>query len=80
LWAYQRVAPSVEHVTAYHDLDSPQDMRADAAAAGARLPVVAPGDAYADLYTGYPTDLPKREIEVTEAAARIANALHLHLD
>jgi len=67
-------------VTAYHDLDSPQAMRADAAAAGDRLPVVAPRLAYTDLYTGYPTDLPKRQIEVSEAAQRIANALHLHLD
>ena len=30
--------------------------------------------------TGFPSDLPKREIEVTEAAQRIANALSLHLD
>jgi len=67
-------------VTAYHDLDSPQAMRADAAVAGARLPVVAPRLAYTDLYSGFPTDLPKQEIEVTEAAQRIANALHLHLD
>lgn len=67
-------------MTAYHDLDSPQAMHADAAVAEARLPAVAPRLAYADLYTGYPTDLPKREIEVTEAAQRIANALHLHLD
>ena len=67
-------------MTAYHDLDSPQEMHADAEVAGARLPVIAPRLAYTDLYTGYPTDLPKREIQVTEAAARIANALHLHLD
>jgi hypothetical protein len=67
-------------VTAYHELDSPQDMRSDAAAAGARLPVLPTRLGYADLYTGYPTDLPKREIEVTEAAQRLANALHLHLD
>ncbi len=80
MWDYRSVARSVEDVTAYHELDSPQDMRADAAMAGERLPVVAPRLAYADLYTGYPTDLPKREIEVTEAAQRIANALHLHLD
>jgi hypothetical protein len=67
-------------VTAYDDLDSPQAMRADAAVAGARLPLVAPRLAYADLYTGFPTDLPKREIEVSEAAQRLAGALHLHLD
>ena len=56
-------------------------MHADAAVVDARLPRGrARGSAYADLYAGYPTDLPKREIEVTEAAQRIANALHLHLD
>ena len=31
-------------------------------------------------YDDYPTDLPKRGVEVTEAAQRLANALHLHLD
>jgi hypothetical protein len=64
-------------VTAYDDLDSPTTMHADAAVAGQRLPRLAPRLAYADLYTGFPHDLPKHEIEVTEAAQRIANALHL---
>ena len=67
-------------MTAYHDLDSPQTMHADAAAVGQRLPRLAPRLAYADLYTGYLQDLPKREIQIGEAAQRIANALHLHLD
>lgn len=62
-------------MTAYHDLDSPQTMRADAAAAGARLPQVLPRLAYTDLYSGYPTDLPKPQIEVTEAAQRLARAI-----
>jgi hypothetical protein len=55
-------------------------MHADAAVVDARLPRVTPRSAHIDLYAGYPTDLPKREIEITEAAQRIANALHLHLD
>ena len=67
-------------MSAFFELDSPQTMHVDAAAVDARLPLAAPRLAYADLYAGYPTDLPKREIQVTEAAARIANALHLHLD
>ena len=67
-------------MTAYHELDSPQTMHSDAVAAGQRLPRLARRLAYADLYSGYPHDLPKAEIEVTEAAQRIANALHLHLD
>ena len=67
-------------MSAFFELDSPQTMQADAAAVDARLPFVAPRLPYADLYAGYPTDLPKREIEITEAAQRLANALHLHLD
>ena len=63
----------------WFELDSPQTMRSDAAAVGARLHL-APPLPYADLYAGFPSDLPKPEIEVTEAAQRIANALHLHLD
>ena len=72
--------PSVEVVSAFYELDSPQMMSADAAAVGQRLPLVAPRLAYTDVYAGFPTDLPKREIQVTEAAQRIANALQLHLD
>jgi len=67
-------------VSAFFELDSPQTMQADAAAVGARLPLVSPRLAYTDLYTDFPHDLPKGEIEITEAAQRIANALHLHLD
>ena len=67
-------------MSAFFELDSPQTMHVDAAAVGARLPLVAPRLAYTDLYADFPHDLPKREIEITEAAQRIANALHLHLD
>lgn len=31
-------------------------------------------------FEDYPAEVAKREIRVSEAAARIANALHLHLD
>ena len=31
-------------------------------------------------YDDFPREVPKREIAVSEAAARLANALHLHLD
>ena len=31
-------------------------------------------------FEDYPTEVGKREIRVSDAAARIANALHLHLD
>ena len=62
-------------MTAYHDLDSPQTMHADAAAVGDRLPAVAPCLAYTDLYATYPTDLPKPEVEIGEAAQRLAAAV-----
>jgi hypothetical protein len=67
-------------VSAFFEMDSPRTMRADAAAVGARLPLVTPRLAYTDLYTDFPHDLPKGGIEISAAAARIANALHLHLD
>jgi hypothetical protein len=31
-------------------------------------------------YDDFPREVPKREVRVNEAAQRIANALHLHLD
>ena len=31
-------------------------------------------------YDDYPREVAKRDIAVSEAAARLANALHLHLD
>ena len=69
----------------YDEIDSPSAMRADAAAAGRALRLDrvaeaavagAPSLAY-DQLAGEET---KREIAIDEAAARIANALHLHLD
>jgi len=67
-------------VSAFFELDSPQTMHTDAAAVGLRLPLVTPRLAYTDLYTDFPHDLPKGGIEISEAAQRLANALHLHLD
>jgi len=80
VWEYQSVAPTVDRVTAFFELDSPQKMHVDAAIVDARLPLVEPRLAYTDLYTDFPHDLPKGGIEVSEAAQRLANALHLHLD
>jgi len=31
-------------------------------------------------FEDYPRDLPKRDIAISDAAARLAGALHLHLD
>jgi hypothetical protein len=65
-------------VTAYDDLDTLQAMRDDASVVTRNLP--APHAAPGYLLVDYPRDLPKREIEISEAAQRLANALHLHLD
>ena len=62
-------------MSAWFELDSPQKMHVDAAAVDARLPLVSPRLAYTDLYTSFPHDLPKGEIEITEAAQRLANAV-----
>jgi hypothetical protein len=64
-------------MTAYHDLDSPQDMRTDAAAV--LLPTARDltyATPYADLYAQFPTDRPKRDVEVSEAARRLAAAIY----
>jgi len=65
-------------MTAYHDLDSPQAMRDDASAATRNLP--APQAVPSYFVVDYDRDLPKREIRISAAAQRLANALHLHLD
>ncbi|WP_182526277.1 hypothetical protein [Nocardioides dongkuii] len=61
---------------AYDDLGPLVQMHADCEAAARRLDLTAPSLRYDD----YPREVVKRDIEITEAAARIANALHLHLD
>jgi hypothetical protein len=80
-WVYFSVAPSVGVMTqlSYDDLGSVQEMHDDCEAAVRHLPEgseSAPSLRYED----FPHDLPKPEIEVSEAATRIANALELHLD
>ena len=72
------------HLT-HDELDSVSRQRADCAAVGrnlrleraARAIVVGPPSLE---YDDFPRDVAKRDIAVSEAAARLANALHLHLD
>ncbi|NPC95473.1 hypothetical protein [Nocardioides sp. zg-DK7169] len=76
---------------AYDDLATLPEMQDDCRAAGAHLPAAAAGGDLARaaraavrpapsiLFADYPTDSAKG-LEVTEAAQRLANALHLHLD
>ena len=65
--------------------ETPRDMYADARAARDHLRLekiarraVRPAPSLD--YDDYPREVVKREIRVDEAAQRIANALHLHLD
>ncbi len=71
--------------TSYDEIDSPATMRADAAATGRalrldRLAEAAVAGAPSLEYDDFPREVPKRDIAIDEAAARIANALNLYLD
>jgi hypothetical protein len=88
-WEYPSVAASVDGMThrrtSYDEIDSPATMRADAAATGLalrlhRLAEAAVAGAPSLEYDDFPREVRKRDIAIDEAAARIANALHLHLD
>ena len=72
-------------MTAYDDLATPAQMREDCRAAGrhlrleraaAKVHQPAPSIHFED----FPREVRKRDIEVSAAAQRIANALELHLD
>lgn len=65
--------------SAYDDLDSTTTMRADAIAAASHLQwPVAPSASI--RFEDYPQDRAKPQLSVSDAAARLASALHLHLD
>jgi hypothetical protein len=72
----------------YDEIDTPTIMRRDAAAAGRALQLdgvdtvaeAAAAGAPSLEYADHPREIAKRDVAVDEAAARIANALHLHLD
>ena len=73
------------HRLAYDDASTPQEMSADCRAVGENLRLqraakAAVRPAPSIHFEDYPREVTKREIRVSEAAARLANALHLHLD
>jgi hypothetical protein len=88
---YPAVAVSVEsmadrsaHLT-HAELDTPSRLREDGAAVGRALRLERIADAAVAgapslAYDDFPREVGKRDIEVTEAAARIAAALNLYLD
>ena len=64
-------------------LTSPSTLRADCEAVNRQLQRAAARasrPAPSIHFDEYPREMPKREIEISEAAQRLANALHLHLD
>ena len=69
-----------------HDELSPTpEMAADCRAVGVNLKLERAARAAVSTppsirFEDYPTEVRKREIKVSDAAARVANALHLHLD
>lgn len=83
-WVYLSVIPTVGDMTPYEEIDSPTDSRADCEAVNGRLAraarrAVEPAPSI--HFEDYPREIPKRgEIRIDEAAQRLANALHLHLD
>jgi len=72
-------------VTAYDDLATPAQMREDCRATGRHLRLERAAEkitqpAPSILFEDFPREVPKRDIEISAAAQRIANALELHLD
>jgi hypothetical protein len=72
------------HLT-HDELDTPTRLREDGAAVGRALKLERIADAAVAgapslAYDDFPREVGKRDIEVTEAAARIAAALNLYLD
>ena len=69
----------------YEDLSPMAQMQADCRAASRNLRLQAAADkALGPVpsihFEDFPREVPKREIRISEAAQRIANALELHLD
>lgn len=71
--------------TSYDDLESPAQMRTDCARVVDHLRLERAARAAVEpapslLYADFPREVAKREVRVSDAAARLAAALHLHLD
>lgn len=69
--------------TSYDDLATAADMQADCRAASARLAQAArraSRPAPSIHFDEQPAEQPKPTIEISEAAARLAGALHFHLE
>ncbi|MCX6401119.1 MAG: hypothetical protein NTX33_14470 [Propionibacteriales bacterium] len=70
-------------MTPYEEIAAPSDLKADCEAVNrqlARAAVRATRPAPSIHFDEFPREMPKRSIEISEAAQRLANALQLHLD
>lgn len=79
------MTPSSPQLTAYDDLTTPAEMHADCRAAGANLHLEqvarrATRPAPSIHFDEQPAERPKPTIEISEAAAKLAGALHFHLE
>jgi hypothetical protein len=77
----------MDHRRPYDDSDSPQQMNADCQALERNNPRLeraaraAVEQAVPSLhFEDYPREVRKKEIRIDDATARMANALHLHVD
>ena len=75
---------SASHLT-HAELPSPSELAADCRAVGAnlrfdRIAKAAAAPVPSIHFDDFPTEVAKREITIDAATARLANALHLHLD
>ena len=76
-------------MSTYADAATPAEMHADCEACGRNLGLerqleraaeAAKAPAPGIHFDEFPREVTKRDVEISAAAARIANALHLHLD
>ena len=76
-------------MSAYDDPATPAQMHVDCEAVGRNLGLErrleraaesAVGPVPSIYFEDFPREVAKRDIEISDAAARLANALHLHLD
>lgn len=93
-FGYLAVANSVQDMShlppttrpAYDDFATPEQMHADCLEVGHHLRLqraaarAVASEAPSLYFEDYPREVHKRDIAVSDAAARLANALHLHLD
>jgi len=70
-------------MTPYEEIETPAQLRADCEAVNSRLARAArkvTETAPSIHFDEFPREIPKKDIQISAAAQRLANALHLHLD